>query len=137
MTAVPIRARSTSAQEEAEWKLRSDLAAVFRIHARFGWNEQIGNHHSVMLPGDRGGKPLFLINPRGLLFQEVTASNLIVCDLDGNVVRGPGELRKVAFFIHARIHLANPQAVAVLHDRPRPDGALPSQQPDAQRPHRL
>ncbi|MSP48055.1 MAG: aldolase [Alphaproteobacteria bacterium] len=118
MTAVPIRARSTSAQEEAEWKLRTDLAAVFRIHARFGWNEQIGNHHSVMLPGG-GDKPLFLINPRGLLFQELTASNLIVCDLEGNVVSGKGELRKVAFFIHARIHLANPKAVAVLHVHPQ------------------
>ncbi len=118
MTAVPIRARSTSAQEEAEWKLRTDLAAVFRIHARHDWNEQIGNHHSVMLPGG-GGKPLFLINPRGLLFQEITASNLIVCDLDGNVVAGAGELRKVAFIIHARIHLANPKAVAVLHVHPQ------------------
>jgi ribulose-5-phosphate 4-epimerase/fuculose-1-phosphate aldolase len=118
MTAVPIRARSTSAQEEAEWKLRTDLAAVFRVHARLGWNEQIGNHHSVMLPGS-ADKPLFLINPRGLLFEELTASNLIVCDLDGNVVRGTGELRKVAFCIHARLHLANPKAVAVLHVHPQ------------------
>ncbi len=118
MTAVPIRARTTSAQEEAEWKLRTDLAAVFRIHARLGWNEQIGNHHSVMLPGT-ADRPLFLINPRGLLFQELTASNLIVCDLDGNVVRGTGELRKVAFCIHARIHVANPNAVALLHVHPQ------------------
>ena len=43
-----------------------------------------------------------------MLFQEVTASNLIVCDLEGKVVRGRGELRKVAFHIHARIHLRNP-----------------------------
>ena len=118
MTAVPIRARTSSAQEEAEWKLRTDLAAVFRVHARLDWNEQIGNHHSVMLPGNPD-RPLFLINPRGLLFHEITASNLIVCDLDGNVVRGTVELRKVAFCIHARIHLANPKAVALLHVHPQ------------------
>jgi ribulose-5-phosphate 4-epimerase/fuculose-1-phosphate aldolase len=119
MTAVPIRARTTSAQEEAEWTLRCDLAAVFRMHARLGWNAGLGNHHSVMLPTGAGETPLFLINPRGLLFQEITASGLIVCDLDGNVVRGRGELRKVAFCIHARIHLANPKATAILHVHPR------------------
>lgn len=95
--------------------MRCDLAAVFRICARLNMNEHIGNHNSVMLPG---AEPLFLINPRGLLFQEVTASNLIVCDLDGNVVRGEGELRRVAFHIHARIHLARAEATCVLHVHP-------------------
>src|SRR5260221_9017652 len=69
-----------------------------------------------MLPGK---KPLFMLNPRGLLFQELIASNLILCDLDGTVVAGKGELRKVAFHIHARIHLANPNATAVLHVHPQ------------------
>ncbi|MBC7799462.1 MAG: class II aldolase/adducin family protein, partial [Gemmatimonadaceae bacterium] len=76
----------------------------------------IGNHNSLMLPGDR---PLFLINPRGRLFQELTASSLIVCDLDGRVVRGEGELRKVAFHIHARIHLRRPEAACVMHVHPQ------------------
>jgi ribulose-5-phosphate 4-epimerase/fuculose-1-phosphate aldolase len=103
-----------------EWEQRCDMAAVFRIAARQGWNEQIGNHNSLMLTPSRPGEsPLFLINPRGLLFQELTASSLIVCDLDGNVVRGDGELRKVAFHIHARIHLRNPAATCVLHVHPR------------------
>jgi len=92
------------------------MAAVFRACARLGWNEQIGNHNSLMLPGDR---PLFMINPRGMLFRELTASSLIVCDLDGNVIRGKGELRKVAFHIHARIHLQNPAAKCVLHVHPQ------------------
>ncbi len=105
-----------SKAEDIEWKLRCDLAAVFRVCSRLGWNEQIGNHHSLMLPGSDN---LFLINARGLLFQEVTASNLITCDLDGNVLRGEGELRKVAFHIHARIHLANPAAKCVLHVHPQ------------------
>ena len=101
--------------EDLEWQLRCDLAAVFRVHARLGMNEQIGNHHSLMLPGE---DKHFLINPRGLLFQEITASNLIVCDLEGEVVRGRGELRKVAFHIHARIHLRHPQARCVMHVHP-------------------
>jgi len=101
---------------KVEWTLRCDLAAVFRVCARLGWNEQIGNHHSLMLPGS---DDLFLINPRGLLFQEITASNLITCNLDGKVLRGEGELRKVAFHIHARIHLANPAAQCGLHVHPQ------------------
>ena len=52
-------------------------------------------------------------------FEELTASSLIVCDLDGKVVRGTGELRKVAFHIHARIHLLNPSATCVMHVHPQ------------------
>src|SRR5579875_1728568 len=105
MSAVLKTLPSTQAEAE-EWRIRCDMAAVFRVCARLGWNEQIGNHNSIMLPQARPGEPpLFLINPRGYLFQELTASSLIVCDLDGRVVRGKGELRKVAFHIHARIHL--------------------------------
>ena len=115
MVAVVQSLSSTAAVEE-EWRLRCDMAAVFRIAARHGWNEQIGNHNSLMLSG---AKPTFLINPRGYLFQELTASSLLVCDLDGSVLRGSGELRKVAFFIHARIHLRNPAATCVLHVHPR------------------
>ena len=115
MSAVLKSLTSTDAEAE-EWRIRCDMAAVFRVSARLGWNEQIGNHNSIMLPGER---PLFLINPRGYLFQELTASSLIVCDLDGKVIRGKGELRKVAFHIHARIHLHNPQATCVMHVHPR------------------
>lgn len=103
--------------EAREWALRCDMAAVFRIGARLGWNEHIGNHNSLMLPDE--DEPRFLINPRGFLFQELKASDLIVCDLDGRVVRGTGELRKVAFNVHARIHLANPKAACVVHVHPR------------------
>jgi len=119
MTAILSTLSSSDADAE-EWRLRLDMAAVFRIAARLGWNEQIGNHNSLMLPVRRvGEKPTFLINPRGYLFQELTASSLIVCDLDGNVLRGTGELRKVAFHIHARIHLANPRAACVIHVHPQ------------------
>ncbi len=105
--------------ETQEWAMRRDMAAVFRIAARLGWNEQIGNHNSLMLPTGPGEPPQFLINPRGLLFQELTASNLIVCDLEGRVLRGTGELRRVAFHIHARIHLRHPAAACVMHVHPQ------------------
>jgi len=115
-----IQARSSSKAEAEEWRLRQDMAAVFRISARLSWNEQIGNHNSIMLPQARpDDAPLFLINPRGYLFHELTASSLIVCTLDGQVVRGKGELRKVAFHIHARIHLQNPAATCVMHVHPQ------------------
>ena len=111
-----IRSLSSTEAELAEWELRCDMAAVFRVCAQMGWNEQIANHNSIMLPGET---QTFLINPRGLRFDELTASNLIVCDLDGRVLRGGGELRSVAFHIHTRIHIANPGATCVLHVHPQ------------------
>jgi ribulose-5-phosphate 4-epimerase/fuculose-1-phosphate aldolase len=119
MSAIVNSLSSTEADAE-EWRLRCDMAAVFRVCARHNWNEQIGNHNSLMLPQARPDHPpLFIINPRGYRFEELTASNLIVCDLDGRVVRGKGELRKVAFHIHARIHLRNKAAACVLHVHPQ------------------
>ena len=113
---VIVSSLTDSAAEAEEWRLRCDMAAVFRLCARLGWNEQIGNHNSLMLPGD---EPTFLINPRGYRFEELTASSLIVCSLDGRVLRGEGELRKVAFYIHARIHMRNPAVVCLLHVHPQ------------------
>ena len=81
-----IEKLSDSRAEAREWELRCDMAAVFRIGARLGWNEHIGNHNSLMLPNE--AEPRFLINPRGYLFQELKASDLIVCDLEGRVLRG-------------------------------------------------
>lgn len=102
--------------DDVEWQCRRDLAAVFRVLARLGMNEQIANHNSVMVPGSDN---LFLINPRGMHFGELTASKLILCDLDGRVLKGKGELRKVAFQIHARIHQRHPQARCILHVHPQ------------------
>ncbi len=118
--AAAVQSLTNTNAEQEEYRLRCDMAAVFRVCARLGWNEQIGNHNSLMLPQARPtDPPLFLINPRGYLFQELTATSLIVCDLDGDVVRGKGELRKVAFHIHTRIHLKNPGATCVLHVHPQ------------------
>lgn len=106
--------------EQQEYQLRCDMAAVFRVAARLGWNEMIGNHNSVMLPKTRASDPsLFLINPEGCLFQELTASSLIVCDMLGRKVRGKGDLREIAFQLHSAIYLKNPGVACVLHVHPR------------------
>ncbi len=69
-----------------ERELRQQLAAAYRLAALFGWEDTLYTHFSVRLPGD--GEPRFLINPFGMMFDEVTASNLIVVDMQGKVVEG-------------------------------------------------
>ena len=68
---------------EEEWRLRVDLAAAYRLVDYFGWTELIYGHLTAHIPGE---KPHFLINPYGLNYDEVTASNLIKIDIDGNLV---------------------------------------------------
>jgi ribulose-5-phosphate 4-epimerase/fuculose-1-phosphate aldolase len=88
---------------------RIDLAASLRMAARFGLEEGICNHFSAMVPGR---DDLFLVNPYGLMFREVTASSILVCDFEGNVVDGEGQPEATAFFIHARLHKKLPRARA-------------------------
>lgn len=94
----------------AEQAVRADLAAAFRLAVRLDFHEGVCNHFSVMLEGGR-----FLLNRYGLHWSEVTASNLLALDAEGNILAGEGEFEKTAFYIHSRIHLANPRAACVLH----------------------
>lgn len=91
---------------------RLDLAACFRFAARLGMHEGICNHFSAVLPGH---DDLFLVNPYGRAFQEITASSLLVCDFEGNVVEGEGEPEATAFYIHARLHRNVPRARVAFH----------------------
>lgn len=100
---------------ETEWHMRCDLAAAFRLSVRFGFNEGLGNHFSLMLPDS---EDRFLVNARGLLFQEITASNLLVVDFAGNVISGGREVRAVTYHIHAPVHAANPAAKCAIHLHP-------------------
>src|SRR3546814_17449090 len=86
------------------------ISACFRMAARLGLHEGICNHFSAMLPGY---DDLFLVNAYGYTFSEVTASNLLVCDFDGNVVAGDGAPAATAFYIHGRLHQARPPARVV------------------------
>lgn len=99
-----------------EWQARVQLAACYRIFARLGWVELIYNHITLRLPGPRKH---FLINPFGLLYSEVCASNLVKIDLAGNVIdasRWP--VNPAGFTIHAAIHDAIPGAHCVMHSTP-------------------
>lgn len=91
---------------------RIDLAACLRMAARLGMGEGICNHFSALVPGY---PELFLVNPYGLAFAEVTASSLLICDFDGNVLAGAGRPEATAFYIHAQLHRLNPHAVAAFH----------------------
>ncbi len=96
---------------ETEWNLRVDLAAAFHLAVANNLHEAIANHFSALLPDGQQ----FLVNPFGLHFSEITASNLIVCDFDGKVVRGDGEPSASAHHIHAPIHRLVPRARVLLH----------------------
>lgn len=96
-----------------EWELRVQLAACYRIFDHLGWVELIFNHISMRIPGPEHH---FLINPYGLWYKEVTASNLVKIDLDGNIV-GSSEypVNKAGFIIHSAIHGAREDALCVMH----------------------
>jgi len=96
---------------EAEWNLRLDLAAAFHLAVANNLHEAIANHFSAVLPDNKH----FLVNPFGLHFSEITASNLIVCNFDGKVVNGDGEPSPSAYHIHAPIHRLLPRARVLFH----------------------
>jgi hypothetical protein len=97
-----------------EWDRRVDLAAAYRLIHRLGLDDSIYTHISARLPGRQDR---FLINPYGLRFEEVTASNLVTVDLDGNVIDDPMGLgiNPAGFTIHSAIHAARHDAICVLH----------------------
>jgi ribulose-5-phosphate 4-epimerase/fuculose-1-phosphate aldolase len=94
------------------WQARVDLAAALRWAHRLGWQTGVCNHFSMMVPGS---EEHFLVNPEGLYWSEVTASSLVVCDLDGKVVEGTNTVEATAFYLHAPIHRANKKHQVVLH----------------------
>jgi ribulose-5-phosphate 4-epimerase/fuculose-1-phosphate aldolase len=93
---------------------RIDLAAIFRMAARLGMHEGVCNHFTVMLDGTTGGRH-FLINPKGVHFERITASGLLVIDEHGRTVEGHGRPPTSGYAIHTRVHLNHPSAKVVLH----------------------
>ena len=97
----------------AEWQARVDLAACYRLVARFGWDDLVFTHISARVPGTEHD---FLINPYGLLFEEITASSLVKIDLEGKkLLPSPYEINPAGFTIHSAIHAARPDVQCVLH----------------------
>ena len=98
---------------EAERKARVELAACYRIFDMLGWDQLIFNHITVRVPGP---EVRFLINPFGLHYREVSASNLVLIDLEGNTLRETKwPVNQAGFVIHSAIHAAIPAAHCVMH----------------------
>ena len=108
-----------------EWQLRCDLAACYRLVALHGWTDLVFTHISARMPGE-GHR--FLINPYGLLFEEITASSLIVIDQDGNqLTESHYSANRAGFVIHSAIHAAREDAQCVLHTHTRAGIAVSAQ----------
>src|SRR5438132_3573187 len=105
-----------------EWTVRVDLAACYRLLAHFGWDDLILTHNSARVPGTTDQ---LLINPMGLMFDEITASNLLKVDLDGNLVE-PSEYEPIyaGIVIHGAIYLARPDVECVIHTHTEADIAV-------------
>jgi ribulose-5-phosphate 4-epimerase/fuculose-1-phosphate aldolase len=108
-----MKGEDTAGRDLDIQQARIDLAAAFRLAARLNANEGVANHFSFAVSDER-----FLLNPRGLHFTEISASRLVVVDIEGNKVEGEGEVRPVAFYIHSRIHRARASARCILHAHP-------------------
>lgn len=104
---------------EAEWEVRVALAAAYRLTALYGMTDMIANHISVAVPGEPDH---FLINAYGLLYTEITASNLIKINIDGDVIAKSDldlGVNRAGFIIHSAIHAARPEMACVMHTHTR------------------
>src|SRR5712691_193398 len=96
-----------------EWQVRVDLAAAYRLVAHYGWDDLIFTHLSVRAPGPEHH---FLINPYGMMFEEITASSLVKVNLEGQIVMSsPYFINPAGFTIHSAVHAAREDALCVIH----------------------
>jgi ribulose-5-phosphate 4-epimerase/fuculose-1-phosphate aldolase len=101
------------AHSKTEEELRADLAACYRLVSLYGWDDLVFTHISVRIPGKEHH---FLINPYGMLFDEITASSLVKVDLSGEkVAPNPHAINPAGFVIHSAIHAAREDVTCVLH----------------------
>src|SRR5271170_6443114 len=106
---LPIRQQVSA----AEWQVRVDLAAAYRLVALYGWDDLVFTHISARVPGPGHH---FLINPYGMMFEEITASALVKIDLDGHkVMDSPYEINPAGFTIHSCIHAARADVSCIVH----------------------
>jgi ribulose-5-phosphate 4-epimerase/fuculose-1-phosphate aldolase len=108
--------KQTSVNEaipEQEWQVRVDLAAAYRLVAHYGWDDLIFTHLSARVPGPDHH---FLINPYGMMFDEITASSLVKINLQGEIVApSPHFINPAGFTIHSAVHAARADALCVMH----------------------
>jgi len=102
-----------SSVSEAEWQMRKDLAACFRLVDLYGWSDLLATHLSARVPD---AEDQFLINPFGLMFDEMTASSMIKVDEDGNQLSASDyDINPAGFVIHSAVHMARPEVACVIH----------------------
>ncbi len=110
----------------AEWQLRVDLAAAYRLIAVYGWDDLVFTHISARVPGSEHH---FLINPYGMMFEEITASSLVKVDLQGNKIDdSPFPINPAGFNIHSAVHEAREDVQCVLHTHSAAGVAVSAQQ---------
>jgi ribulose-5-phosphate 4-epimerase/fuculose-1-phosphate aldolase len=96
-----------------EWQVRVDLAAAYRLVAIYGWDDLVFTHISARVPGPEHH---FLINPYGMMFEEITASSLVKVDLEGRIVmESDYHINPAGFTIHSAVHAAREDALCVMH----------------------
>jgi len=128
MSAILKPSQSRSVRErvsDGEWQMRVDLAAAYQLAAIFRWTDLIYTHFSARVPGSDD----FLINPYGLLFDEITASNLVRISESGKVLDDPLDLgyNEAGFVIHGCVHAARPEVNCVIHTHTRAGVAVSAQ----------
>lgn len=113
MTAAPKTSTIRDQVSDREWQVRVDLAAAYRLVALYGWDDLIFTHISARVPGPEHH---FLINPYGMMFEEITASSLVKIDLAGSkVMESPAIVNPAGFTIHGAVHAAREDAQCVMH----------------------
>ena len=110
-----------------EWRLRVELAACYRLVAMYGWSDLIFTHISAKLPSTPSGDERFLINPYGLLFDEITASSLVVIDHGQKLSDTPFNVNRAGFVIHSAVHAAREEVGCVIHTHTRAGVAVSAQ----------
>src|SRR5688572_18770076 len=115
-----LKFKSTPVRERVskeEWEMRVNLAAAYQLGALYKWTDLIYTHFSARVPGTED----FLINPYGMMFDEITASNLVKIDLDGKIVDDPLDMgvNEAGFVIHSCMHAARPEINCVIHTHTR------------------
>jgi ribulose-5-phosphate 4-epimerase/fuculose-1-phosphate aldolase len=113
LTSIPTLGDAAARYSPEEWSIRLDLAAAYRLVAHFGWDDLVFTHITARVPGPEHH---FLINPYGMLFDEITASTLVKIDMQGNkVAQSPWPINPAGFVIHSAIHAARDEVQCVMH----------------------
>jgi ribulose-5-phosphate 4-epimerase/fuculose-1-phosphate aldolase len=115
-----LKFKSTPVRERVskeEWQMRVDLAAAYQLASIYKWSDLIYTHFSARLPGTEE----FLINPYGMMFDEITASNLVKIDWEGKIIDDPLGMgvNQAGFVIHSCVHAARPEINCVIHTHTR------------------